>query len=430
MKILTTAQNKQAEQFYKKLQKKFSRRINLDRSRIFSALAKFNIDPNYDLLGKILAIIGSDGKNTIVQVLKAILIENKKNISTFTSPAITSPLDRIFLKNKFISLKQFRTSANKIIASGCKLTLFEVLTLIYLLTIKKLKNINYHIIESGAGYNHDSTNVFKFPTAQIITNINLQHQQLFGVNTIKDICKIKCGALSNNTKIYIGKQNPKTLKIIKKILDKNSSKKCFYGNDFRLKKRKNYYLYSDKKGNLKLKAKQIHSEGIWENIALGVKVCRDLNIDKKVILKGLKKVQLLGRLQFIKRGKLRKLLHPTEDLLLDGCHSETSIKNHIKFLKNINKPKYAIWSLMKNREPEKYIRNLKCFKKIVAIKIPGDEPNSCSPTLLKKIADQNSINCTVSPNIQTAIKTISSKKPKCISIIGSLYTAGKVLNLN
>ena len=84
---------------------------------------------------------------------------------------------------------------------------------------------------------------------------------------------------------------------------------------------------------------------------------------------------------------------------------------------------------MKNREPEKYIKHLKCFEKIVAIKIPG-EPNSCSPKLLKKIADRNNINCTVSPNIQKAIKTISCKKPKCISVIGSLYTAGKVLNLN
>ena len=140
-----------------------------------------------------------------------------------------------------------------------------------------------------------------------------------------------------------------------KIISKNTSQKYFYGTDFKIKKKRNYCLYSDKKGVLKLKANQIHSEGIWENIALGVKVCRDLNIDKKVILRGLKKVQLLGRLQFIKKGKLRKLLYPTEDLLIDGCHSEVSIKNHIKFLKGINKPKYAIWSLMKNREPEKYI---------------------------------------------------------------------------
>ena len=158
-------------------------------------------------------------------------------------------------------------------------------------------------------------------------------------------------------------------------------------------------------------------------------MARDLNISNKIILKALPKIRLLGRLQFIKKGKLRKLLFPKEDLLLDGCHSENSVKNHVKFLKSIDKPKYAIWSLMKNREPKKYIKHLKCFKKIVTIKVPG-EPNSCSPKQLKKIADQNRIRCVTAPNIKSAIKTISSNETKCLSIIGSLYTAGKVLNLN
>ena len=424
-----TAQTKQAKEFYQKLQKKFSRRINLDRSRIFLALEKFNINPNKDLPGKVIQIIGSDGKNTIVQSLKSILMKNKKNITTFTSPAIISPLDRIFIKNNFISLRKFKNISRKIIRSKLKLTLFEVLTLIYMVSIKNIKNIDYYINEAGCGWNKDSTNLFEKPEAQIITNLNLQHKDLLKARNIHDICKIKCGALSKKTNIYIGRQNTKTLEIIKKILKKNPSKKYYYGRDFNIKKVKNFYLYSDKKGILKLKAKQIISSGLWENIALAIKVARDLNVNNKTILKALPKIQLLGRLQFIKKGKIRKLLSVKEDLLLDGCHSEQSIKNHVNFLKSINKPKYAIWSLMKNREPEKYVKYLKCFKKVFAIKIPN-EPNSCSPQQLKKIANENKIKCVSSSNITSAIKTISSNEPKCLSIIGSLYTAGEVLNLN
>ena len=424
-----TTRSIQAEKFYQKLQKKFSRRINLDRSRIFLALKKFNINPDYNISGNVLNVAGSDGKNSVIQGILSILIENKKKVTTFTSPAIISPMDRIFIKNKFITLKQFKTLADKIITSGCKLTLFEVITLIYFLTIKKINDIDYHIVEAGAGFNQDSTNVWKYPSAQIVTNINLQHLDLFGVKTIEDICKIKCGALSHNTNIYIGKQNPKTLKIIKKILNKNPSQQYFYGSDFKIQKKGNYHLYSDNKGDLKLKTKQIHSEGLWENIALTIKVARDLNINNEIILKALPKIRLLGRLQFIKKGKLRKLLYSKEDLLLDGCHSEKSILNHIKFLKNINKPKYAIWSLMKNRYPENYVKHLKCFKKVIAIKIPN-EPNACSALLLKKIANKHNIKCFTAPNIISAIEALSSNKPKVISIIGSLYTVGKVLNLN
>ena len=316
-----TAQTKQAKEFYQKLQKKFSRRINLDRSRIFLALEKFNINPNKDLPGKVIQIIGSDGKNTIVQSLKSILMKNKKNITTFTSPAIISPLDRIFIKNNFISLRKFKNISRKIIRSKLKLTLFEVLTLIYMVSIKNIKNIDYYINEAGCGWNKDSTNLFEKPEAQIITNLNLQHKDLLKARNIHDICKIKCGALSKKTNIYIGRQNTKTLEIIKKILKKNPSKKYYYGRDFNIKKVKNFYLYSDKKGILKLKAKQIISSGLWENIALAIKVARDLNVNNKTILKALPKIQLLGRLQFIKKGKIRKLLSVKEDLFLDGCHS-------------------------------------------------------------------------------------------------------------
>ena len=238
-----TVQRKQAEKFYQKLQKKFSRRINLDRSRIFLALKKFNIDPNEDLSGEVLQIIGSDGKNTVVQSLKSILLQNKKSITTFTSPAIISPLDRIFIKNEFISLKKFKNISQKIMQSKVKLTLFEAITLVYIECIKNIKNIDYYINEAGCGWNKDSTNLFDKPKAQIVTNLNLLHKDLLGAKNIYDICKIKCGSLSSKTSIYIGKQNPKTLKIIKKILKKNPSQKYYYGKDFKIKRRGNYYLY-------------------------------------------------------------------------------------------------------------------------------------------------------------------------------------------
>ena len=418
----------QSEKFYQKLQKKFSRRINLDRSRIFLALKKFNINPN-NINGQILQVIGSDGKNTVVQGLKSILIKNKKNVTTFTSPAILHPLDRIFLKKKFISLKKFKDISRAIIKSKIKLTLFEAITLIYIKSIKSIKNINYHLIEAGCGFNKDSTNIFRAPRAQIITNLNLQHKDLLGAQNMQDICNIKVGALSHKTNIYIGKQKPKVLKIIKKILKKNPSKKIYYGSDFKIIKKNKFYLYKDKNGSLKLKANQIHSDGLWQNIAVCIKVARDLNIKNSIILKALPEIKLVGRLEFLKKGNLKNLLNTKDDFLVDGCHSETAIKNHISFIKKIKKPKYAIWSLQKNREPEKFVKHLKIFKKIVAIRIP-DEPSSCAPQKLKKIANLNGINCILAPNIFSAVKKFSTSETKCVSLIGSLYTAGKALNLN
>ena len=232
-----TTRSIQAEKFYQKLQKKFSRRINLDLSRIKTALRKISLDPNIDISGKIVNILGEDGKNTCLQTIKSILKQNNKKVSTFTSPSVTYPLDRIFLKNKFISLNKFKKYAEEIIHSRVKLTLFECLTLIYLKSIQNLKDLQWNLIEVGAGMDKDSTNLFTEPHAQIIVNLNFQHQDLTGARNIYDVCKINCGSLSHNTTIYIGKQEPKVLKIVKKILQKNPSKQVFYGKDFKIKKK-------------------------------------------------------------------------------------------------------------------------------------------------------------------------------------------------
>ena len=169
-------------------------------------------------------------------------------------------------------------------------------------------------------------------------------------------------------------------------------------------------------------------------------VCKNINtqnfllsnlreFSKKNILKALPKLQFEGRLQYIK-GKLTKLLNPKEKLLIDGCHSETSAKNLASYLKSIDKDIYGIWGMQKHKHPELFIKQFKgIFKKIIVVEIP-DEPNSCTLQQLTQIANRSGINCDVAPNIESAIKQLSDKKPKIIVSFGSLYLIGKILSLN
>ena len=421
--------NQEANKFYQILQKRFSRRINLDLSRIKYFLFKKKIYPN-QIEGEIITVKGSDGKNSVVQSLKAIFIENKKKITTFTSPGIISPLDRIFIKDKFISFKKFKNISKKIIKSKIKLTLFEAITLIYIICINKLKGFDYHIVEAGAGWEKDSINLWENPKIQIVTNINLQHLDLFKVKTLAQVVKIKVGFLSKNTNIYIGKQSPYVLKKIKEILKSNPSKKYYYGTDFKIIKNKNKYFYKDKKGKLILKSNKINSDGLWDNIALTIKVARDLKIKKEIILKSIPKISFQGRLEYIKNGKLRKFINPNEDLLLDGGASIKAAKNAYTYLKKIKKPIYGIWAIQKNRYPEKYLKQFKkIFKKIICIKIPN-EKNFCSSKKLRNIARKLKIKNEIARNIPEALNKVSNKQDKIIYIFGSLYTIGKFLSLN
>ena len=411
---------------YKNLQKRYSRRINLDLERIQKVLTSLSF-PHLELKNPI-NIIGSDGKMSTLTSLKYFLEAHKKNVTTFTSPHLYDIKHRFWLKNKYITLKEIKKYIRLIETTGLKLTLFELLTCVYILAAKNQKKINYHLIEAGLLFKKDSTNLWTDPMAQIITNINFQHQDWVKPKTLKEICRQKLNSLSQNTTIYIGKQDPKTLSIIKNILKNNKSKQI-YASSFKVNKIKDYHLYQDQKNSIPIKSKTIHSEGLISNLALAIKIALDFGVQKKTIVKTIPKIQFEGRVQYLTKGKFKKLLNSNENLLIDGCHSIASAKNLYNYLKTLEGPIYGIWGTQKNKLPNQFIKSFnKIFKRLITITIPN-EPNAIKADKLKKIGNKY-ILTDAANNIQTSLKQLSSKENKTIVIFGSLYLVGYVLSKN
>ena len=410
---------------YKKLQRQYSRRINLDLKRIKKVLEKLGNPENK--IENVINIIGSDGKNSVLTSLKYFLEATNKKVNTFTSPHLYDVRHRFWLGNKFISIREIIEYKKVIEKTKLKLTLFELLTCIYILAAVKTDPDSYNLIESGLLFRLDGTNLWENPLAQVITNINYQHQEWVSPKTINEICKQKVGYLSKNTNIYVGRQNLKNSKIIKRILNKNSSEKTFY-EPWKISNKKNKRYYKDKNNLIPLESKYIHSKGLWENVGLAIKIALDLGIDPKIIKKTLPKIQFEGRVQFIK-GKLTKKLKKTR-ILVDGCHSDASTKNLANFLREFKMPIYSIWGSLKNKNPDKLIKNFKgIFKKIITIRIP-DEPNAMSSLELSKIAKKNGFKTAETKNIKDALKKISTKEKKILVIFGSLYLVGHALSMN
>ena len=416
----------QSIDLYKNLQKRYSRRINLDLKRIQKVLTSLAF-PHLELRNPI-NVLGSDGKMSTLTSLKYFLEAHKKSITTFTSPHLYDIRHRFWLKNKYITLKEIKKYTKLVEATNLKLTLFELLTCVYILAAKNQKKISYHLIEAGLLFKKDSTNLWADPKAQIITNINFQHQDWVEPKTLKEICRQKLDSLSQNTTIYVGKQHPKTLKIIKNILKDNKSKQI-YATSFKVKKIKDCYFYQDKKNIIPIKSKTIHSEGLINNLSLAIKVALDFGVPKKIIIKTIPKIQFEGRVQYLVVGKFKKLLNLNEKLLIDGCHSIASAMNLHNYLKTLKEPIYGIWGMQKNKLPHQFIKSFdQIFKKIITVTIPN-EPNALKATELKKIGKKY-VPTSAADNIQTALKQISSKEKKTIVIFGSLYLVGAVIGKN
>ncbi len=415
-----------SEIYYNKLQKKYSRKITLGLSRIKKAL-KILGNPEKKLK-KPINIIGSDGKYTCLRSLQCFIEANEQSTSTFISPHLFDLRTRIWLKNRFISLKEIKEYEKQISKLNVTLSLFEVLTLIYVLAASKEKT-DYNILESGLLFFGDSTRLFSKPLVQASTNINLQHIEWISPKTINEICRQKVGYLSNQTNIYIGKQNPKTLRIIKGILKKNKSN-ITYPSKWRIIKKGQKIYYKDYKHKISIRSNFIHSKGLIDNLGLAIKIALDLNIKPHIIEKTIQKIFFEGRLQYINKGKLRKIVHRNEKILLDGAHSNTSAKNLYNYLKTIKLPIYCIWGMQKNKFPNKFLKNFKgIFEKIITVKIPNEQ-NACSADQLKIIASKQKYKVEKANNFKEAIKKITSNKPKIICFMGSLYFIGSVLKKN
>ena len=116
--------------------------------------------------------------------------------------------------------------------------------------------------------------------------------------------------------------------------------------------------------------------------------------------------------------------------MIDGAHAITDAQNLASYLKNLKIPKYGIWAMTKNKEPDLFIKQFRgVFEKVVTMPIE-DELNSISAIELYKLANKNKFKAEKSENFMEALKKISSRKKKLIVCFGSLYNCGNILNKN
>ena len=406
--------------------KLFKKSVNFELKRIKLVLK--NLGHPEKKLKNVINIIGSDGKYSLLTSLKFFIEANKETTSAYISPSLKDIRERFWMGDDYLNFDEIKKTIRIIEKQRINLTIFEVLTVIFIINAAK-KNNDYNLIEAGALFSKDSTNVFDFPKIQTVVNINKQHLNFLKKKTLDEIIYQKVGFLNNFTNIYIGKQKPLVLSKIKKLLKKNISL-VKYPYSWRLTKINNIFFYQDKKIKIKLNTKYVHSKGLLENLCLAIKIALDLKIDKKIIIKTIPKIKFQARIEYLIKGKLVKRIRKNEKILIDGCHSEISAKNLADYLKTLKKPIYGVWGMTKNKDPNKFIKQFKgVFKKIITIPIEK-EPASCSNKLLLKIAKKNNFKSELANNIEDAMKKITSKEIKIICFFGSLYLCGNILNKN
>ena len=293
-----------------------------------------------------------------------------------------------------------------------------------------------NIMEAGALFRLDSSNVFQKNICSAVMPIGIDHLDFLKKGTIDEIVYEKCSHLLSGSKIFISEQKNNILKEIKKNISKNSSKKFIFGEDYKCKKNNNGFLYEDKLGAINLPTPNLLGDFQISNVSTAIAAARSLDqfkITDSHIKKSITKIRSEGRLQEITNGKLRDYVSKNNQILIDGAHNTLAANVIEKYFENLNSEKNIIMLLgmMANKEHKEFIKIFKNrVQSIITLDIPN-QINFIDKEKLSKIAESCGIPSRAENSIEAALKNVAKENGEAIIFCtGSLYFAGEILNLN
>ena len=411
-------------------QKLHPKEIDLSLDRIQNLCKKLG-NPQDKI--KAISVVGTNGKNSTIQAIYAILKEANLKCNVYTSPHIQKINERFLFNNQELNDEELADLLEEVekVNNNEPITVFEMLSACFFYKAAQYPD-NINLIESGLFHRFDATNILKSNLASIVTSISKDHLDWLPKEnqTIEQIVFEKTSALLNSN-IVIAKQNKKeTMECIKKTIKHNSSNKLFFNEDYSYSIQENgFFYYEDKLGGLKLPLPNVLGQFQLENISTAIATIRTLNlgIQSNEIESGIQNINNLARLQEIKSGKLKELVK-NNTLLVSGDHNPDGARVVNEYLQTLDCNKHIILGMMSNKDHNEYISYFKNISTLTTIDIPN-QPNSIGGKDLKNKLNSFK-NVQYKEDIFDAIKSISVKKNDIILITGSLYLAGEILNLN
>ena len=397
--------------------------IDLSLNRLLELLQK--IDNPHLKLPPIIHIAGTNGKGSTLSYLRHIMMENKFLVHAYISPHLKSFNERIILANKEVVTSKLLKNLQYIkkINNDNPITFFEITTAVAFYLFSKQK-ADFLILETGLGGRLDATNVVKNSLINIITPIDIDHQEYLGKNIIK-ITNEKLGIFKKNSNIIIGKQKKIITSYIKEKIKKKKNTKLFYGKQFKIMKTNSKkFTLRYKKIHYSINNPNLLGNHQIENASLAVAAILRLNelgynFSNRIINQGIFKTKWAGRLE---KGQLNNI-----PVYLDGAHNPGGAIQLLKFFQKQKNKCWLIFGMLNNKDLLSYLKIIKPITLgVIAIKIKG-EKNSFTPQQISMNCSKLNIACFEKKSIKDANNFLTTKvMPKNILICGSLYLVGKI----
>ena len=424
--------NEQIDKLLDELLELHPKRIDLSLDRVCNLLEK--LDNPQNKINNIVHIAGTNGKFSTLKFIQDILKSNNKSTNAYISPHLIRFNERFQLMDKEISNEKLYSVLNKVkdFNHSDPITFFEITSSAFFEAASN-SPADYTLLEVGLGGRLDSSNVIT-PTISVITSISRDHQDFLG-DSIEKIAFEKSGIIKSKIPTIIGYQPYPEAKEI--LLDQAEYKKApifAHGIHWNLTEHNDKLIYEDNQNKIEFDNLYTHNVFQKKNLGLALAAASKLtNIDiESFVSKNLhNKTYFPGRMEKISDGKLGSTIASTNELYLDGSHNDDAASNLNETINQLtNKKLCIILGMINTKDPISYLSKFDKIDALTVITIPNEESaidsNELYAGLKKYYANVNRAD-----SIQEALANLNNNYQDArILICGSLYLAGKVLEMN
>jgi dihydrofolate synthase/folylpolyglutamate synthase len=376
-------------------------------------------------------IAGTNGKGSTQAMIRAGLESVGDKCHAYTSPHLARFHERIVLAGDIIneaSLAEYLAECEQA-NGGVPITYFEITTCAALLAFSRTP-ADYTLLEVGLGGRLDATNVVDQPAIVVITPVSIDHQQYLG-ETLAEIAGEKAGILKRNCFAIIGPQQDEALDVIESKAREIGATCKIYGQHWHVWEENGRLVYQDENGLLDLPMPALIGAHQVQNAGIAIATLRYLGKNEGAFEGAMLNANWPARLQKLRQGPLVDAA-PEAEVWLDGGHNKAAGHALAEALGRLpERQLYLIVGMLNTKDASGYMKPLKArADRLYGVSIPG-EAATLSAQETVDTAQTVGFDAVVADDFQAAVEDIVKTDPTArILICGSLYLAGKVLQLN
>ena len=300
-------------------------------------------------ISNLIQVVGTNSKHSLIVSAREIFETAGYTCNLNISPSLRKFNERYYFSGKYISDEELYDLLIEVeqVNNNKSISFHEIITAAWILHASRKKAM-VNIMEAGALFRLDSSNVFQKNICSVVMPIGIDHRDFLKKGTIDEIVYEKCSHLLSGSKIFVSEQKKNVLEKIKKNIFNNSSKKFILGENYKYKKNNNGFFYEDKLGKMNLPLPNLLGDFQLSTVSTAIAVTRNLDqfkITEPHIKKAITKIRSEARLQNITQGKLRKYVYKDNQIILDGAHNPLAASVIEKYLKNLNSGRKIIMLL-------------------------------------------------------------------------------------